>query len=161
MAIDMQSRCTVGCSYYLARSETLYLMEDVMLGGADIADGLKTMIQPTCVLAPSRCHEALLDKLDPEKRARVSTVANGLERDEFALPYTLELAFLPVAVNRTVCNPVVANTTPVTMMLFSPVLELYVSYGPSVSVPLILIAIWAPWGALSKQIGMLYVPAGA
>lgn len=38
MAVDVQRRGTVGCSYYVARDETIYFMEDVQLGGADIVD---------------------------------------------------------------------------------------------------------------------------
>ena len=38
MAIDLQHRDTVGCCYYVARDERLFLMEDVHLGGADMVD---------------------------------------------------------------------------------------------------------------------------
>ncbi|TKA64558.1 hypothetical protein B0A49_08259, partial [Cryomyces minteri] len=38
MAVDLRDRGTVGCSYYLAREEKLYLMEDVRFGGVDIID---------------------------------------------------------------------------------------------------------------------------
>lgn len=38
MAVDVRSRGTVGCAYYVAREEKLYFMEDVKLGGADIVE---------------------------------------------------------------------------------------------------------------------------
>lgn len=38
MAVDMTARSTVGCSYYVAREEKLYFMEDLQVGNADIVD---------------------------------------------------------------------------------------------------------------------------
>lgn len=39
MAVDMRGRGDIGCAYYVARDETLYFMEDVKAGGAEIVDG--------------------------------------------------------------------------------------------------------------------------
>lgn len=38
MALDQRSRETIGCSYYAAREETLYLMNDIKYGDLDIID---------------------------------------------------------------------------------------------------------------------------
>jgi len=38
MAVDMRERGTVGCSYYVAREERLYFMEDSKLGGVEVVD---------------------------------------------------------------------------------------------------------------------------
>ena len=38
MAIDMRNRDSIGCSYYVAREEKLYLLNDVSYGGLDIID---------------------------------------------------------------------------------------------------------------------------
>lgn len=38
MAVDMRDRGTVGCSYYVAREEKLYFMEDVKFGSMDTVD---------------------------------------------------------------------------------------------------------------------------
>ena len=38
MALDMRSRDTVGCCYYVARQETLYLTSDIKYGGIDCID---------------------------------------------------------------------------------------------------------------------------
>lgn len=38
MAIDMKERQTVGCCYYIAQEETLYLLEDVRSGGMEIIE---------------------------------------------------------------------------------------------------------------------------
>jgi len=41
MAVDIRDRGTVGCSYYAAREEKLYFMEDVKLGGPDVVEACK------------------------------------------------------------------------------------------------------------------------
>lgn len=41
MAVDLRDRGTVGCCYYVAREEKLYLMEDVKHGGLDVIDTRK------------------------------------------------------------------------------------------------------------------------
>ena len=41
MGVNLTDRGTVGCAYYVARTETLYFMEDVKLGGADVVDACK------------------------------------------------------------------------------------------------------------------------
>ena len=38
MAVDVKGRGNVGCSYYVAREEKLYFMEDVKLGGLEVVD---------------------------------------------------------------------------------------------------------------------------
>lgn len=38
MAIDIKDRGTVGCSYYNAQEEKLYILEDIARGGKDIID---------------------------------------------------------------------------------------------------------------------------
>ena len=41
MAIDMRNRDTIGCCYYVAREEKLYMLSDVKFGGLDIIDTCK------------------------------------------------------------------------------------------------------------------------
>lgn len=38
MAVDVKGRGNVGCSYYIAREEKLYFMEDVKLGGFEVVE---------------------------------------------------------------------------------------------------------------------------
>lgn len=38
MAVDLGHRGSVGCSYYVAREEKLYFMEEVQLGGPQVLD---------------------------------------------------------------------------------------------------------------------------
>lgn len=38
MAIDMRDKGTVGCCYYVAKEEKLYMMDDVKYGGIDVID---------------------------------------------------------------------------------------------------------------------------
>ena len=38
MAVDMRDKGTVGCCYYVAREEKLYMMDDATYGGIDVID---------------------------------------------------------------------------------------------------------------------------
>ena len=44
MAIDLRDRGTIGCCYYVAMEEKLYLMEDVKHGGLDVVQACETTI---------------------------------------------------------------------------------------------------------------------
>ncbi|KAB2576043.1 MutS protein-like protein 5 [Lasiodiplodia theobromae] len=92
MAVDIRERKSVGCSYYVAREEKLYLMEDMKLGDVEVIDTLKLHIDPTVVLVATRADDSVLDKLDPERRSLSSTDDS---HDQFALPYILEVRPTP------------------------------------------------------------------
>jgi DNA mismatch repair protein MSH5 len=68
MAIDMRDRDTLGCAYYVARDEKLFLMEDVKLAGLDIVDTLKLHASPTVVLISTKSDETLEDHLAKEAK---------------------------------------------------------------------------------------------
>jgi hypothetical protein len=42
MAVTLTDRGAIGCAYYVARNETLYFMEDVQMGDANMVDSCKT-----------------------------------------------------------------------------------------------------------------------
>jgi DNA mismatch repair protein MSH5 len=42
MAVNLTDRGAIGCAYYVAQTETLYFMEDVQMGDADIVDSCKS-----------------------------------------------------------------------------------------------------------------------
>ena len=44
MAIDMKERETVGCCYYVAQEEKLYLLEDVRSGGMEIIETCRVFL---------------------------------------------------------------------------------------------------------------------
>ncbi|OQE40807.1 hypothetical protein PENCOP_c005G07611 [Penicillium coprophilum] len=53
-AIDMKDHGTVGCSYYSAEEEKLYLLGDSRSGDIETIDALLLQIKPTVVLTPPR-----------------------------------------------------------------------------------------------------------
>ncbi|KAL9609329.1 MAG: hypothetical protein Q9167_005895 [Letrouitia subvulpina] len=57
MAIDLRDWATIGCSFYIAREETLYMMEDVKSGGPEIIETLRIYAQPTVMLLSSKANE--------------------------------------------------------------------------------------------------------
>lgn len=50
MAVNLTDRGTIGCAHYVARTETLYFMEDVQMGDADMVDSCEfyTSERPPC-----------------------------------------------------------------------------------------------------------------
>lgn len=58
MAIDLRGG-TIGCSYYVAREEKLFVMEDIRMAGVDVVDTLKLHAEPTAVLISVRADELL------------------------------------------------------------------------------------------------------
>lgn len=64
MAIDMDKDDKVGCAYYIALDETLYLEEDVAMGGLEAAETLVLRVQPTTIIVPNRAPGPLIELLE-------------------------------------------------------------------------------------------------
>ena len=45
MAVNLTDRGAIGCAYYVAQTETLYFMEDVQMGDAEMVDSCKFMVK--------------------------------------------------------------------------------------------------------------------
>ncbi|KAI9699119.1 MAG: MutS protein msh5 [Candelina mexicana] len=88
MALDVKDRGTVGCSYYVARQEKMYFMEDVKFGGLEVIDTLKIHTEPTVILLSTRVDESVDEHLDPERRNRNSLVDGN---QPLNMPYILEV----------------------------------------------------------------------
>ncbi|KAH9891518.1 muts domain V-domain-containing protein [Xylariomycetidae sp. FL2044] len=63
MAIDVKENGNLGCVYYVAAQETLYLLEDVAMAGLDLVETLLLHAKPTTILVSSRAPSSLLDCL--------------------------------------------------------------------------------------------------
>lgn len=74
MAIDMRGSGTIGCAYYVAREETLFLMQDIKSGDMDLIETLKLHIEPSTVVISSRADEKLEQYLSKDAR--------GIEKGE-------------------------------------------------------------------------------
>ncbi|KAB8218668.1 DNA mismatch repair protein Msh5 [Aspergillus novoparasiticus] len=61
VAIDIRESGTVGCSYYSAQEETLYLLGDMQSAGTEILDSLVIQTKPTVLLLSPR-----VDYLGPQ-----------------------------------------------------------------------------------------------
>lgn len=86
MAVDMREKGTIGCSYYIAREEKLYLMQDIKMAGLDIVDMLKMHAQPTLILISTRSDEKLEEHLSKEAR--------GIDRGEEASMFSTMLSIV-------------------------------------------------------------------
>ena len=87
MALEMREKNTIGCAYYVARDETLYFMEDTMMGTLDLVEQIKLFIEPTVVLLSLRAFDETIKQFDPH----FSNGRSDEESDPFRLPYRLEL----------------------------------------------------------------------
>jgi hypothetical protein len=56
MAVTLTDRGAIGCAYYVARNETLYFMEDVQMGDANMVDSCESpdADSPSCKLLTAR-----------------------------------------------------------------------------------------------------------
>lgn len=64
MAIDMRDNGTVGCAYYVAIDEALFLQEDIAMGGIEFVETLVLRVEPTTVLISLRSPESLVEFLE-------------------------------------------------------------------------------------------------
>ncbi|KAK6958086.1 hypothetical protein Daesc_000879 [Daldinia eschscholtzii] len=63
LAIDMKENGSLGCAYYIAIDETLFLLEDIAMSGMDLVETLLLHVNPTTVLISARAPEKLADYL--------------------------------------------------------------------------------------------------
>jgi DNA mismatch repair protein MSH5 len=60
MAVTLTDRGAIGCAYYVARNETLYFMEDVQMGDANMVDSCKSYNVDSLSCTPlTICSEAV------------------------------------------------------------------------------------------------------
>ncbi|KAB5579927.1 muts domain V-domain-containing protein [Coniochaeta sp. 2T2.1] len=64
MAIEMKDNNTIGCAYYVAMEETLYLQEDIPMAGIEIVETLLLQAQPTTVIISNRAPEKMAKYLE-------------------------------------------------------------------------------------------------
>ncbi|EFR01530.1 mismatch repair protein 5 [Nannizzia gypsea CBS 118893] len=87
MAIDMKDRGMIGCSYYSALEEKLYVMEDIVHGEPDVIDILKLEIEPTVLLISLRADQVLEDPTNAGNASRATSDVDS----HLQLPYQLDV----------------------------------------------------------------------
>lgn len=80
LAVDMRERGTLGCAYYVAREEKLFIMADIKLAGLDVVDTLKLHALPTVVLISTKSDEMLEDHLMKEAKEIDSSDNPGMAK---------------------------------------------------------------------------------
>lgn len=66
MALDMRKDGRIGCAYYVAAEETLFIEEDIPLGGLEYASTFIMRVQPTTVMVPNRASQDLVMLLEQD-----------------------------------------------------------------------------------------------
>ncbi|KAK4224619.1 muts domain V-domain-containing protein, partial [Podospora fimiseda] len=61
MAIDMDKNGKVGCAYYSAIDETLFIEEDIAMGGVEMLETLLLHVEPTSVFVSNRAPGTLVE----------------------------------------------------------------------------------------------------
>ncbi|EPE36247.1 P-loop containing nucleoside triphosphate hydrolase [Glarea lozoyensis ATCC 20868] len=87
MAVDIKKGGSVGCAYYTAREETLYLMQDIPSGDLAIVDTLKLHVQPTTIIISTRADEELEQHLSKDARA----IERGEDDNDVMGSYVLDI----------------------------------------------------------------------
>lgn len=64
MALEMKDNGTVGCAYYVALDEALFLQEDIPMAGMELIETLLIHVEPTTVIIANRAPESLRDFLE-------------------------------------------------------------------------------------------------
>ncbi|KAL1862522.1 hypothetical protein VTK73DRAFT_6755 [Phialemonium thermophilum] len=64
MAVSLRDRGTLGCAYYVAADEALFLHEDTAMAGMELVETLLLQAQPTTVIVTNREPESLMDYLE-------------------------------------------------------------------------------------------------
>ncbi|KAJ5915628.1 DNA mismatch repair protein MutS core [Penicillium verhagenii] len=83
VAIDLKDYGTVGCAYYSAEEEKMYLLGDCRSGGMETIDILITQIKPTVILAPPRVDVSSL-------QGQNQSLTNGDASSSY-LPYQVDV----------------------------------------------------------------------
>ena len=108
MAVDMRERSMLGCSYYVAEEEKLYLLEDVKLGSVEIismrwlnqlgsfhrqqeahSSLVKILVNPTVILVSNGTDDDLMHCLDHDSQAQdhgSSSTANTEDGPQYVCP---------------------------------------------------------------------------
>ncbi|KAL8652401.1 MAG: hypothetical protein Q9210_002702, partial [Variospora velana] len=106
MAVDLRDRGTIGCAYYVAREEKIYMMEDIRFGGTQYIESCKSLLpmipkhtnaqevklhaQPTVILLSSRLDEGVDAFLEPSRGSQ-DLNHDGGGADGFAPSYLIEV----------------------------------------------------------------------
>lgn len=100
MAVDLRDRGTVGCTYYVAREQKLYMTEDVRVGGIEVIsmcmapfpastnsadpESVKLHAQPTVILLSTKVDESVDTFLEPNRGTQESANGGGAFRSPHA-----------------------------------------------------------------------------
>lgn len=81
LAIDMKDRKTLGCAYYIAGQEKLYIINDIKTAGIELIDTLKVHASPTLILLNARADEMLVNHLGKEARDQDNSICPSNFKD--------------------------------------------------------------------------------
>ncbi|GAB1311213.1 hypothetical protein MFIFM68171_01423 [Madurella fahalii] len=93
MALDMDKDGKVGCAYYSAIDETLFLEEDVAMGGIEAVDTLLLHVQPTSIIIPKRAPGNLVEFLERDAHRFDDDGDSRSEQGSYVLRHVVSAQF--------------------------------------------------------------------
>lgn len=85
MALDVDQNGKVGCAYYSAIDEALFLEEDVAMGGIETVETLLLHVEPTSLLIPNRASGNLVEFLEQDAHRFEDDQASSSEQGSYVL----------------------------------------------------------------------------
>ncbi|KAK7952460.1 mismatch repair protein 5 [Apiospora aurea] len=79
LALDTKKNGNLGCAYYVASEETLFLMEDVSMAGLEIVETLLLHAKPTTIMVPPRVFQEAHDKLQRGAHSEGGSIQDGVQ----------------------------------------------------------------------------------
>ena len=92
MALEMR-KDTIGCAYYVARDERLYLMEDIQLGTLDLVSQLRLFVGPSTVILANRQDDDTVQVFDPHFNSDRAESASDPSNLPFSLDFRSPMEF--------------------------------------------------------------------
>jgi len=87
MGLDVNKDGRVGCSYYVAIDETLFIEEDIPMGGIEAVGTLLLQAQPTTILIPNRAPDELVQFLELDAQRYDDGESTSEMRGSYILRY--------------------------------------------------------------------------
>ncbi|KAK8019771.1 hypothetical protein PG990_004909 [Apiospora arundinis] len=79
LALDMKPNGNLGCAYYIAFEEALFMMEDVPMASMEIVETLLLHAKPTTIMTPPRVPQEVHDKLQGGAHNEGGSVQDGVQ----------------------------------------------------------------------------------
>ncbi|CAP65007.1 uncharacterized protein PODANS_1_13960 [Podospora anserina S mat+] len=93
MAVNMDREGKVGCAYYSAVDETLFLEDDIAMGGIETVETFLLHLEPTSVLISNRAADSLVQFLEPNAQKFDDDQTSRTDKGPYILRHLVSAQF--------------------------------------------------------------------